>query len=509
MPATDIKSLIRAARALRERLWADPHRPRYHLVPPEGFFNDANGALFWKGRYHLFYLARSPIPDPEQPGAEQWVEVWDHASSRDLVHWTFHPPALRPAMDGSTPRGIYSGGAVANAPRPTLIYHVPGQGTCIATSEDDDLVHWTPLPQNPVIPIPAEPREYTVFDPCAWYEDGVYYALIGNRNTRPGHEGDCTSLFRSADMVAWEYLGPFYRSERRWTTVSDDCACPDFFPLGPRHMLLMHDHWPFNHCHYYLGRHEDQRFYPEAYGKMSWPGGQLAGPETLADEQGRRLFFGWIYEARPWEEHGWASVMSLPRVLALGADGTLRIAPAPELEALRSDFRERRDLTLPADQEVELAEIRGDSLELSVEIKLGTATEVGVAVRCSPGGEEQTPIVCAPREERLRIELTRSTLDPAIRYPRFAARHVPEGLPESERFVPSQEALFALAPGETLRLRLFLDRSVLEVFANERQCLTQRLYPSRSDSLGVRLFARGGSATAQVRAWRMMPTSGW
>src|SRR5262249_5092456 len=204
MQTDDVRQHIRAARELRELLWADPHRPRYHLVPPEGFFNDANGALFWNGRTHLFYLARSPIPDPERPGEETWVEVWDHVSSRDLLHWTFHPPAIRPALDGSTPRGIYSGGASANAPRPTLISHVPCEGTCIATSADEELAHWTPLPQNPVIPIPREPREYVVFDPCAWYEDGTYYALIGNRNARAGHEGDCTNLFRSADLVEWE-----------------------------------------------------------------------------------------------------------------------------------------------------------------------------------------------------------------------------------------------------------------------------------------------------------------
>jgi sucrose-6-phosphate hydrolase SacC (GH32 family) len=509
MQASDVRDHIRAARELREQLWADPHRPRYHLMPPEGFFNDANGALFWKGRYHLFYLARSPIPDPEQPGAEKWVEVWDHASSRDLVHWTFHPPALRPALDGSTPRGIYSGGAVANAPRPTLIYHVPGQGTYIATSDDGELAHWTPLPQNPVIPIPREPQEYTVFDPCAWYEDGAYYALIGNRNARAGYEGDCTSLFRSTNMLDWEYLGPFYRSERRWTAVGDDCACPDFFPLGRKHMLLMHDHWPFNHCHYYLGRCEGRRFYPETYGQMSWPGGQLAGPETLADDQGRRIFFGWIYEARTWEEHGWASVMSLPRVLSLGEDGSLRIEPAPELEVLRHQPREWRDVALPAGQDVDLENLRGDCLELTVEIEPGTAAEVGVMVRCSPAGEEQTPIVCARRDQLLRIELARSTLDPAIRYPRFASRHAPEGLTESERYTQAQEAPLSLESGEPLRLRIFLDRSVLEVFANGRQCLTQRIYPSRSDSLGVRLFARGAAATARVQAWSMMPATPW
>ena len=159
----DLHKRVGDARELREYLSADPHRPRYHLLPPDGFFNDANCTIFWNGRYHVFYLGRMP-----NPNADEWLPVLDHSSSCDLVHWIHHPPAIKPATDGSMPRGIYSGDAIENAPLPTFIYHVPNQGTCIATSEDDDLIHWTPSPANPVIPIPDEPQEYHVFDPCAW-----------------------------------------------------------------------------------------------------------------------------------------------------------------------------------------------------------------------------------------------------------------------------------------------------------------------------------------------------
>ena len=356
-PPPDILELIRGARRVRELIWQDPHRPRFHLVPPEGFFNDPNGALFWNGRYHLFYLAREPIPHPRRPGEEFWVPVWDHVSSRDLVHWIQHPPAIRPKPDGSTPMGIYSGGAIRNAPRPTLIYQVPHQGTCIAVAEDDDLDVWRELPQNPVIPLHGEGNEFVVFDPAGWYEEsgpGTYHALIGNKNRRPGYEGDCTSLFTSPDLVHWEYRGPFYRSRREWTLEAEDAACPDFFPIGkesptgatPRHMLLMHCHRPYrNTTHYYLGSYRDRHFTPEQHGRMSWIGGQLSAPESLIDDRGRNIMFGWMADFRPGaatlygyeraaeaapEERNllaWASVVSLPRVLSLADDGTLAIAP--------------------------------------------------------------------------------------------------------------------------------------------------------------------------------------
>jgi len=63
---------------------------------------------------------------------------------------------------------------------------------------------------------------------------------------------------------------------------------------------------------------------------------------------------------------------------------------------------------------------------------------------------------------------------------------------------------FKLHDGETLQLRIFIDRSVIAVFANERQCLALRVDPSRNDSVGITMQAKGGGATlAPLNAWRM------
>lgn len=480
---------LRGARELRERLWNDPHRPGYHLLPPDGFFNDVNGTIFWKGRYHVFYLGRMPNPSPGESAEYDWLPVWDHSSSSDLVHWIHHPPAIVPLFDGTTPKGIYSGDAVENAPVPTLIYHVPGQGTCIATSDDDMLVNWTPLPENPVIPERTDSVEYRVFDPCAWYEDGVYHALIGNKNRRPGYEGDCTSLFTSNDLRGWEYVGPFYKSERRWTEEVEDCACPDFYPLGDRHMLLMHTHRPYGQCQYYLGRYENHAFYPQDHGRMNWPGGSLSAPETLLDDKGRRIFFGWIREAPAfycdqWAgcfETGWGSVMSLPRMLSLDQNGKLLIDPVSDLQALRKNHRGWERIVLNPNEERILAEATGDCLELCLVVEPGDAQQVGVKVRCSPDGEEQTVIIHDGRRSVISIE----TGEPGEKI---------------------QEAPFDLSAGEPLELRIFLDRSVLEVFANRRQCVTHRIYPERADSLGVRVFASGTQIELRsVDVWDMEP----
>jgi beta-fructofuranosidase len=61
-----------------------------------------------------------------------------------------------------------------------------------------------------------------------------------------------------------------------------------------------------------------------------------------------------------------------------------------------------------------------------------------------------------------------------------------------------------LAPGEPLQLHVYVDCSVLEIFANEQICITTRIYPSRPDSLGVGLFVEDGETTLNsLDVWEM------
>ena len=71
-----------------------------------------------------------------------------------------------------------------------------------------------------------------------------------------------------------------------------------------------------------------------------------------------------------------------------------------------------------------------------------------------------------------------------------------------------ETAPFSLAQGERLQLRVFVDKSVLEVFANGRQAVMRRIYPARTDSLGVSFFAEGGAAKVNVlEAWEISPSN--
>jgi sucrose-6-phosphate hydrolase SacC (GH32 family) len=122
-------------------------------------------------------------------------------------------------------------------------------------------------------------------------------------------------------------------------------------------------------------------------------------------------------------------------------------------------------------------------------------------VRRSPDGREETAIEYDPGKKALRIDLAKSSLSRGVRYKSY----VMTGAENPD--VTAQAAPFELKPGEPLELRVFLDKTMLEVFANGRQCLTQRIYPTRPDSQGIAFFSAGGQARFEsVQAWDMTPT---
>jgi sucrose-6-phosphate hydrolase SacC (GH32 family) len=162
--------------------------------------------------------------------------------------------------------------------------------------------------------------------------------------------------------------------------------------------------------------------------------------------------------------------------------------------------------------------VSGDCLEILAEIEPRDASQVGLRVRRSPDAAEQTTIVYDPAAGTLSVDTSRSSLGGDVVQPWPCPWGVmydnplePRVLPFHDAPVPIEDvrvqpAPLQLVPGEPLRLHVFLDRSILEVFANDRQCITQRIYPSRADSLGVAAFAVGGEAPVRsIRAWRLAP----
>jgi beta-fructofuranosidase len=388
--------------ALRTALAGDPHRPRYHFVSPANWLNDPNGLIQWRGQYHLFYQY-----NPH--GTFSATKHWGHAVSADLIHWTDLPIALAPTPGTADEDGCYSGCIVVDQGVPTLLYtgvRARRQRPCIAIGSDD-LQTWERHPGNPVIEAPPSDLQIVGFrDHAVWREDDMWYQIVGSGIHG---RGGAVLLFRSADLRIWEYMHPLCTGDqdRRtpvWTGIMWEC--PDFFALGDRHVLVVSvfdnqrlgafAHLPMiHHAVSLVGSYAGHRFTPAHEALVDY-GYSLYAPQSFADEHGRRIMFGWLREERSGETQvaaGWSGAMSLPRVLSLSPQGHLDMAPAPEVECLRGRHQRWDNRALQATESVYLAGVRGDMIEVILDLALGDATEAGLSVRCAPDDTEETRIV--------------------------------------------------------------------------------------------------------------------
>jgi beta-fructofuranosidase len=454
----------------------DPHRPRYHFLPPKNWMNDPNGLLLHRGMFHLFYQ--------HNPGAAVWGDMhWGHAVSQDLITWRNLPIALAPTPGGYDKDGVFSGCAVVNGAEPTILYTgTQPEVQALATSGDPLLERWQKHEGNPVIAAPPEGMDVTGFrDPCVWREGADWMMALGSGVKG---KGGCVLLYRSPDLRQWEYLHPLAESSD--LALGTMWECPSFFPLGDRHVLLISP-IPLRKALWAVGRYADRRFVPERWGSLD-DGGHFYAPQTFLDGANRRVMFGWSWEGRSREAQvkaGWAGAQSLPRVLSLREDGGLRQEPHPYCQRLTRFGKSVKGLPIGDELQAELrsAAIEGNAGRLDVILEPGEAEEVGIGFYRSPDDAEETRVVFRVKEGLVKVDRSRSSLSPDQEQKEFTAP-------------------LRLAKGEVLNATLFLDRSLVEIYVNESCCLTTRVYPSRADSLGIQFFGGGKKTLLREATWR-------
>ncbi len=477
----------------RRRLASDPWRPRYHFVSPESSMNDPNGLCFWKGRWHLFYQAYPP-EDPRQH--------WGHAVSTDLVHWRDLPYAIYPNPEEK----CFSGATLVEPDRVIAIYHGVKAGTMIAVSDDPLLLNWKKVAGRAVIPFPKPgdpPLPYNIFDPCIWKKDGAWYALTAGTLPRgPGGKRLRTwFLHRSTDLAHWKYLHPFVENDH-YGLVGDDGACPYFLPIGDKYILLHFSH--LSGGKYLIGDYDKARdkFVVLNGGDFNFgpvaPGGVHA-PSACPDGKGGVIAIFNMNPAKPTK--GWNQIMSLPRRLTLVNGQELAQAPAGDFASLRYDHRRVGPTPLPANREVVFHDLHGKSIEILAEFDPVEAPVLELDVLRSPGKEEYTRIALYPGRgyQRERRGLTPAGMDSMVVLDLSHASTLPD-----VQARPPEIAPVYLPPGQPLRLHVFVDRSIVEVFVNDQQCVAARVYPGREDSAGVSICSRGRpAALTALDLWQM------
>lgn len=476
----------------RERLSSDPHRPIYHFVNPEGNLNDPNGFSFWNGNWHLFYQAYPP-EDPRQH--------WGHAISKDLVHWRDLPLAIYPHPE----RAVYSGSALVEEDRVIANYHGTRAGNFVAVSDDPLLLNWEKITGEAVIPkknrdtlmLGGVPLPHHVYDPFIWKEDGMYYSISGwrHRNMQTGKFFPTAELYESPDLENWRYVHQLVEGDH-FTVAGTDYACPYFWPIGDRHLFLFFSHYGgFGGGQYLLGDYDSKqkKFKPTSHGYFNHgpvgPGGVHA-PSAAPDGKGGVINIFNINAGKPAE--GWNQIMSLPMRLTLKDRDELRIEPAGDIESLRHNHQSVGRMVLPANREIVLDNINGNAMEIIVEIDPKNSQHVELNILRSADKQEYTQIIFY-RNRRfwdsnniLSINTDNSSILPEV------------------RSRPAENAPLHLEAGENLRLRIFIDKSVVEIYANDKQYAAVRVYPGLAGSTGVSILSRASdSELISLDAWQM------
>ena len=489
--------LLQRFASTRQQHADDRVRPLYHYCNPDGRLNDPNGLCFWQGRWHLFYQAMPP----ENP-----MPHWGHLVSDDLIHWRDLPYALYPDVED----GCWSGATMVDEDRVLAHYYGHPRGNMTAISLDPLLLNWEKV--EGIIPVPdSENPGYRVYDPCIWKKDDYYYSISGGRlPTGPaGRLRSANFLFRSADLEEWEYLHPFVEDDL-FTENGDDGACPYFWPIADAHMLLFFSH--MRGGRYIIGDYDKSRdkLIATDYGRFNfgsaWPGGVHA-PSAFPDGKGGLVAIfnvnwglpsqGWSDEDREAQFFGCyegLQIMSLPRRLTLTDQNELRITPAGDIETLRGDHAQIVNRTISANQDTVLSEVSGNAFELSLEIDTNGAPMVALDVLRSPDRQEYTRIAFY-RNRGLKPVLpgvvSGTPQDGAGTHSLIIIDNSCSSILPDARSRPPEMAPVLLEPDEPLKMRVFVDRSIVEVFVNDKQCVALRVYPGREDSTGVSLLAQG------------------
>jgi beta-fructofuranosidase len=455
-----------ALAAAAPRAQSDPARPIFHITAPAQWMNDPNGPIYHNGVYHVFYQLH-PFSDGDGP------KFWGHVRSRDLVKWEALPIALWPSTEMGE-AGVWSGCCAMNGQGEPMIFYTSiaaGQSPqthaeqWVATG-DKDLIAWRKDPANPVLSesLHGSRKIYDWRDPFIFRDrQRTFLVAGGNLNQAQGGQA-VVNIYESQDpgLLQWRYRGVLF-------TIPDAEArtaeCPNFFKLGDQWVLLVS---PYGKVQYYLGDFDAQtcRFQARARGLLDC-GPNFYAPNTMQLPEGGRIVWGWV-NGFP-GGHGWNGCLSLPRVLSLSSDGQLRQSPAPQLRKLRGGAVVWRNTALGGDGAA-FRLPRVNTLEIRAAILLKTSP--GVVVSLKNAAASSSPVVMLFHGSEFKMGNTQA------RFP----------LPAS---------------AGKLDLRLFLDRSVLEVFVNNDLCATTIISPLDADTT-LRISSPDGSAQAKrIEAWPM------
>ncbi len=445
-------------------------RPAFHHTPSYGWMNDPNGLFYKDGVWHLYYQWN--------PYGSKWQNMtWGHSSSTDLINWQHHPAAIEPdglgtvfsgscAIDKDDTAGFGSDAVIA-------LY------TSAAASQVQSLAHsndngntFEIYPGNPVITLESEARDPNMF----WNE------ATGEWNLVLAHALEHEMLvFTSPDMKQWTLQSAFGKGLGAQDGVWE---CPDLFELAvdgsdqKKWVLIcnINPGGPFggSATQYFIGEFDGKTFTPDrdANGNvptkwMDYGKDHYATVSWSNAPDNRRTVIGWMSN---WQYAAEVPIMqyrsanTLPREIGLfrASDGEIYTSctPSPEIGALRGNASvKKRSFTAgKKSRTFALPEANGGICEITLEI----TPKKGVPVNLTLANEAGN-----------KVEMVYNPAESTFSFDRYQS-----GQTDFSQDFPAITTAPAFTDGGNLRLRIFIDRSSIEVFEqNGRFAMTNLVFP--------------------------------
>lgn len=464
----------------------EKYRPAYHHTPLYGWMNDPNGMFYKDGIWHLYYQYN--------PYGSKWQNLsWGHSTSTDLVHWNHHPVAIQPdglgmvfsgscAIDRSSTAG-YGKDAVVG-----LYTSADASQTQSLVWSDDNGETFRTYAANPVLTLESEARDPNMF----WDDDARQWVLVLAHALE--HE---MLIFTSPDMKKWTLQSSFGKGIGAQEGVWE---CPDLFRLpvegsGEEKWVMLcnlNPGGPFggSATQYFIGEFDGKTFKADVDADGNIPtkwmdfGKDHYATVSWSDAPGgRRTVIGWMSNwqyAAEVPTMQFRSANTLPREVRLFkvADGQIYLSsePSPELTALRG------------------------SLSLKVrKASVGRKSRTYVLPSANDGVCEIVFDVDARKSGAVEIELSNSDGGKVVMMYDAVAHtlsfdRTKSGVVDFSQDFPAVTVAPTFETDNRISLRIFIDRSSIEVFGNNGNFVMTNLVFPTIPYTRLSVSARGGNA---------------
>ncbi|MFV0591272.1 MAG: GH32 C-terminal domain-containing protein [Draconibacterium sp.] len=465
----------------------DFNRPKYHLLPAANWTNETHGLIYYKGEYHIFN---------QKNGSNVYLGQinWGHFSSPDLVHWIEHRPALSPEP-GYDQLGIWSGHCVLDDQENPVIIYTGGDGgangMCLAFPKDSSLVEWEKYDGNPVID--GSPRQYTrkdFRDPYVWKENDTWFMIIGFGIEDKGVKKGTVLLYQSSDLKSWEYIQPLFIGDPDKDGSGIFWEMPVFWKMNGKYILsvnpIPYDGKPAIAI-YWVGDFVNNHFVPDHKMPQKLEViNRMLSPSVALDENEQTTAIAIIPDLIQGElqmKQGWTHLYSIPRTWDL-VNGKIYQKPHPAIKRLRKNQTSFSEQEIPPGQNLVVSSGK-HQLEILAKIVPQDCERFGFNIGKSPENEEVTPIYFDLKNDKLLVDLTRSSKNEQI-----------------HKRIESGD--YRLKKNELVELHMFIDGSVVEGFINGKDAFTTRIFPEFENSNEVELFSEGGNAKLlEMNVWEL------